>query len=77
MLQSWAYIKQDQKYATKPNWQSRPLFNEKLEYKFDQLKVETLEGTLNIGLNQQTYWNRGLFHQTKRSCIAESGCIVY
>ena len=22
-----------------------------LEYKFDQLKVETLEGTLNIGLN--------------------------
>lgn len=24
---------------------------EKLEYKFDQLKVETLEGTLNIGLN--------------------------
>lgn len=24
---------------------------EKIEYKFDQLKVETLEGTLNIGLN--------------------------
>jgi spore germination protein PC len=24
---------------------------EKVEYKFDQLKVETLEGTLNIGLN--------------------------
>ena len=24
---------------------------EKMEYKFDQLKVETLEGTLNIGLN--------------------------
>lgn len=24
---------------------------EKLDYKFDQLKVETLEGTLNIGLN--------------------------
>ncbi|MCR2821014.1 spore germination protein GerPC [Lederbergia panacisoli] len=24
---------------------------ERLEYKFDQLKVETLEGTLNIGLN--------------------------
>ena len=22
-----------------------------MEYKFDQLKVETLEGTLNIGLN--------------------------
>lgn len=32
--------------------QSRPPVNvEKLEYKFDQLKVETLEGTLNIGLN--------------------------
>ena len=24
---------------------------ERMEYKFDQLKVETLEGTLNIGLN--------------------------
>lgn len=24
---------------------------EKIEYKFDQLKIETLEGTLNIGLN--------------------------
>src|SRR3954452_17269709 len=24
---------------------------DKIEYKFDQLKVETLEGTLNIGLN--------------------------
>ena len=32
--------------------QSRPPVHvEKLEYKFDQLKVETLEGTLNIGLN--------------------------
>lgn len=31
---------------------SKPSTNiEKLEYKFDQLKVETLEGTLNIGLN--------------------------
>ncbi|WP_335870066.1 spore germination protein GerPC [Bacillus sp. 2205SS5-2] len=30
----------------------RPSVNvEKIEYKFDQLKVETLEGTLNIGLN--------------------------
>ena len=30
----------------------RPTTNiEKIEYKFDQLKVETLEGTLNIGLN--------------------------
>ncbi|MCJ7840383.1 spore germination protein GerPC [Lederbergia sp. NSJ-179] len=28
-----------------------PLIVERLEYKFDQLKVETLEGTLNIGLN--------------------------
>ena len=32
--------------------QNRPSVRvEKLEYKFDQLKVETLEGTLNIGLN--------------------------
>ncbi len=32
--------------------QSRPSVHvEKLEYKFDQLKVEKLEGTLNIGLN--------------------------
>lgn len=31
---------------------SKPSINvEKIEYKFDQLKVETLEGTLNIGLN--------------------------
>jgi spore germination protein PC len=28
-----------------------PVHIEKMEYKFDQLKVETLEGTLNIGLN--------------------------
>ncbi|WLR44224.1 spore germination protein GerPC [Bacillus carboniphilus] len=28
-----------------------PTTIERLEYKFDQLKVETLEGTLNIGLN--------------------------
>src|SRR6476620_8565064 len=28
-----------------------PVTVERLEYKFDQLKVETLEGTLNIGLN--------------------------
>lgn len=28
-----------------------PINVEKIEYKFDQLKIETLEGTLNIGLN--------------------------
>ena len=28
-----------------------PVHIDKMEYKFDQLKVETLEGTLNIGLN--------------------------
>lgn len=28
-----------------------PMTVERLEYKFDQLKVETLEGTLNIGLS--------------------------
>lgn len=31
---------------------NKPSVNvDKIEYKFDQLKVETLEGTLNIGLN--------------------------
>ncbi|MBA9025232.1 spore germination protein GerPC [Peribacillus huizhouensis] len=31
---------------------TKPTVNvERIEYKFDQLKVETLEGTLNIGLN--------------------------
>lgn len=30
---------------------------ERLEYKFDQLKVETLEGTLNIGLNPSDLTN--------------------
>lgn len=29
---------------------NRPFNIEKIEYKFDQLKVETLEGTLNIGI---------------------------
>ena len=28
-----------------------PVHVDRMEYKFDQLKVETLEGTLNIGLN--------------------------
>lgn len=28
-----------------------PIHIDRMEYKFDQLKVETLEGTLNIGLN--------------------------
>jgi spore germination protein PC len=28
-----------------------PIHVDKIEYKFDQLKVETVEGTLNIGLN--------------------------
>jgi spore germination protein PC len=33
-------------------FKTKPYTNiEKIEYKFDQLKVETLEGTLNIGLN--------------------------
>jgi spore germination protein PC len=32
--------------------EKKPSVNvERLEYKFDQMKVETLEGTLNIGLN--------------------------
>ena len=28
-----------------------PIHVDKIEYKFDQLKVESLDGTLNIGLN--------------------------
>ncbi|WP_413302168.1 spore germination protein GerPC [Bacillus sp. 1P10SD] len=31
--------------------EKQPIRVDKIEYKFDQLKVETLEGTLNIGLN--------------------------
>ncbi|MCQ6560411.1 spore germination protein GerPC [Paenibacillus mendelii] len=35
--------------------ESRPLYNiEKLEYQFDQLKVEKLDGTLNIGMTPPT-----------------------
>lgn len=34
-----------------------PVHIDKLEYKFDQLKVETLEGTLNIGLNPSDLQN--------------------
>ncbi|HLO12988.1 MAG TPA: spore germination protein GerPC [Pseudoneobacillus sp.] len=34
------------------NLKNKPAIHvDKIEYKFDQLKVETLEGTLNIGLN--------------------------
>ncbi|GAA0491554.1 spore germination protein GerPC [Salinibacillus aidingensis] len=34
--------------------QDKPSTNiEKIEYKFDQLKIETLEGTLNIGLSPE------------------------
>lgn len=33
--------------------QSKPVHIEKVEYRFDQLKVETLEGTLNIGFTPQ------------------------
>ncbi|WP_102347408.1 spore germination protein GerPC [Bacillus sp. Marseille-P3661] len=34
------------------DFKKRPTTNiEKIEYKFDQLKIETLEGTLNIGLS--------------------------
>lgn len=38
-------------YTSIETIQQKPLVIEKIEYKFDQLKVETLEGTLNIGLN--------------------------
>lgn len=34
-----------------------PVQVERMEYKFDQLKVETLEGTLNIGLNPSDLQN--------------------
>lgn len=37
---------------------NRPAINvDKIEYKFDQLKVETLDGTLNIGLNPSDLQN--------------------
>ncbi|WCK55205.1 spore germination protein GerPC [Aneurinibacillus sp. Ricciae_BoGa-3] len=35
----------------------RPVIVEKMEYKFDQLKVEKLEGTLNIGVTPQSLGN--------------------
>ena len=34
-----------------------PIKVDKIEYKFDQLKVETLDGTLNIGLNPSDLQN--------------------
>jgi spore germination protein PC len=34
-----------------------PIHVERIDYKFDQLKVETLEGTLNIGLNPNDLQN--------------------
>lgn len=34
-----------------------PIHVDNIEYKFDQLKVETLEGTLNIGLNPSDMQN--------------------
>ena len=40
---------------------------ERLEYKFDQLKVETLEGTLNIGLNPSDLNNIDDLSVTPRS----------
>ncbi|MFS0593863.1 spore germination protein GerPC [Cytobacillus horneckiae] len=33
----------------------QPIHIDRIEYKFDQLKVETLEGTLNIGLNPSDF----------------------
>ncbi|MEH7343573.1 spore germination protein GerPC [Bacillus sp. JJ1532] len=38
--------KQTQELKTRP-----PITVDRIEYKFDQLKVESLDGTLNIGLN--------------------------
>lgn len=35
----------------------RPVIVEKMEYKFDQLKVEKLEGTLNIGVTPNSLGN--------------------
>lgn len=37
----------------KYNERKTPIHIEKVEYRFDQLKVETLEGTLNIGFTPQ------------------------
>ncbi|MFS0782930.1 spore germination protein GerPC [Bacillus sp. 1P06AnD] len=40
-------IKAEQKRATS----QAPIHIDKIEYKFDQLKIEKLDGTLNIGIN--------------------------
>jgi spore germination protein PC len=40
-------MKEDMKHLN----EKQSIHIDKIEYKFDQLKVETLEGTLNIGLN--------------------------
>lgn len=65
--QLWHYIQQQEKKIQNLSESVRELRNElnqlkgepktkieKIEYKFDQLKVERLEGTLNIGLNPLT-----------------------
>ncbi|MET3696306.1 spore germination protein PC [Bacillus oleivorans] len=36
-----------------------PLKIDRIEYKFDQLKIETLEGTLNVGISPQDLQNIG------------------
>ncbi len=50
-----------------------PVQVERMEYKFDQLKVETLEGTLNIGLNPSDLQNIEdlSLSETKWSCCSK------
>lgn len=53
------------------NAKSRPPVHvDRIEYKFDQLKVETLEGTLNIGLNPSEMGNMDEFHVGNENSFA-------
>ena len=45
-----------QELQTKP-----PVRIDRIEYKFDQLKIETLEGTLNVGISPQDLQNMSEF----------------
>ena len=45
-----------------------PVHVERIEYKFDQLKVETLDGTLNIGLNPNDLNNIDEFAVNNQPC---------
>ncbi|PFP29620.1 spore gernimation protein [Bacillus sp. AFS073361] len=50
-IQSLESTLQKMQAEIKQLYEKQAIHVDKIEYKFDQLKVETLEGTLNIGLN--------------------------